>query len=374
MLTISEMRGRARAFVNEWAGETREAAERQTFWNEWFEVFGIRRRRLVTFERNVKKLSGSTGQIDAFWPGMLLVEHKSAGEDLDEAMGQAEGYLNGLKEEELPRLIVLSDFAKFRVLNLETREEEPFPLEAFPTKLELFTFLAGYRPRWFAEEDEVNVHAAELMGVLHDLLTESGYEGHQLRVMLVRVLFLLFADDTGLWGETGLFEDYIERKTAEDGSDLGMHLATLFEVLDHRTEQRQTTLDEALQPFPYVNGQLFRERIPVAAFDPTMRDTLLHACRFNWSKISPAIFGSIPVGYEAGRAPGHRRALHDRAQHPQDDRSAVPGRASCSAGCRCVRPEGIARAVRRTAQAQVLRSGVRLRELLGDRLPGASPG
>ncbi len=300
------MRGRARAFVNEWAGETREAAERQTFWNEWFEVFGIRRRRLVTFERNVKKLSGRTGQIDAFWPGMLLVEHKSAGEDLDQAMGQAEGYLNGLREEELPRLIVLSDFASFRVLNLETREEEPFALGELPEKLELFTFLAGYRPRWFAEEEKVNVHAAELMGVLHDRLAESGYDGHELRVMLVRVLFLLFADDTGLWGETGLFEEYVERKTTEDGSDLGMHLATLFEVLDHRTERRQTTLDEALQPFPYVNGQLFRERIPVAAFDQTMRDTLLLACRFNWSKISPAIFGSM---FQSVMKPAERRAI-----------------------------------------------------------------
>lgn len=135
------MRGRARGFVNEWQGETREAAERQTFWNEWFEVFGIRRRRRVVFERNVRKLSGTLGQIDAFWPGMLLVEHKSAGEDLDAAMDQAEGYLNGLKEEELPRVIVLSDFARFRVLNLETRDEVEFPVGEFPEKLELFTFL-----------------------------------------------------------------------------------------------------------------------------------------------------------------------------------------------------------------------------------------
>jgi hypothetical protein len=293
VLTISEMRGRARAFVNEWEGETREAAERQTFWNEWFEVFGIRRRRRVIFERNVRKLSGTLGQIDAFWPGMLLVEHKSAGEDLDAAMNQAEGYLNGLKDEELPRLIVLSDFARFRVLNLETRDEVAFPLEEFPERLELFTFLAGYRPRWFVEEDEVNVQAAELMGLLHDRLAETGYGGHGLRVMLVRLLFLLFADDTGLWGETGLFEDYIERKTAEDGSDLGMHLSALFEVLDDTPEQRQTTLDESLQQFPYVNGHLFEERIPTATFDAEMRETLLRACRFNWSKISPAIFGSM---------------------------------------------------------------------------------
>lgn len=287
------MRGRARAFVNEWEGETREAAERQTFWNEWFEVFGIRRRRRVIFERNVRKLSGSLGQIDAFWPGMLLVEHKSEGESLDAAMDQAERYLNGLEEDELPRLIVLSDFARFRVLNLETRDEIQFPLEEFPDQLELFTFLAGYRPRWFVEEDEVNVQAAELMGVLHDRLAETGYEGHPLRVMLVRLLFLLFADDTGLWGETGLFEDYVQRKTAEDGRDLGLHLGALFEVLDKEPGQRQTTLDESLQQFPYVNGRLFQEQIPLATFDPEMRETLLRACRFNWSKISPAIFGSM---------------------------------------------------------------------------------
>lgn len=306
MLTISEMRGRARAFVNEWEGETREDAERQTFWNEWFEVFGIRRRRRVTFERNVKKLTGTTGQIDAFWPGNLLVEHKSAGHDLDAAMGQAEGYLTGLNDEELPRLIILSDFARFRVLNLETREEIEFQLAEFPDRLEMFTFLAGYRPRWFQEEDEVNVKAAELMGDLHDRLAESGYAGHELRVTLVRLLFLLFADDTGLWGETGLFEDYLERKTAEDGSDLGMHLGALYEVLDRPPENRQRTLDESLQPFPYVNGRLFAERISLAAFDARMRETLLLACRFNWSKISPAIFGSM---FQSVMKPEERRAI-----------------------------------------------------------------
>src|SRR5215213_7894653 len=300
------MRGRARAFVHEWEGETREAAERQSFWNEWFEVFGIRRRRWVIFERNVRKLSGTTGQIDAFWPGTLLIEHKSAGEGLDAAMAQAEGYLNGLDEEELPRLIVISDFSRFRVLNLETREELEFTLAEFPDKLDLFIFLAGYRPRWFEDDDEVNVQAAELMGDLHDRLAESGYEGHDLRVLLVRLLFLMFADDTGIWGETGLFEDYVERKTDADGSDLGMHLSTLFEVLDAPADERQTTLDETLQQFPYVNGNLFGERIRVASFESEMRQTLLSACRFNWSKISPAIFGSM---FQSVMNPLERRAI-----------------------------------------------------------------
>jgi type I restriction-modification system DNA methylase subunit len=131
------------------------------------------------------------------------------------------------------------------------------------------------------------------MGLLHDQLKATGYGVHGLRLMLVRLLFLMFADDTGLWGETGLFEDYIERKTAEDGSDLGMHLGALFEVLDKKQERRQTNLDEALAQFPYVNGSLFREPAPLASFDSEMRETLLRVCRFNWSKISPAIFGSM---------------------------------------------------------------------------------
>lgn len=294
MLTIAEIRARVGAFARRWDGETREAAERQTFWNEWFAAFGIdRRRRGIIFERNVKKLKGTTGQIDVFWPGKILVEHKSAGEDLDRAMDQAAGYLDGLPDEELPELIVLSDFARFRVRRLEPNQEVEFTLAELPQHVELFTFLAGYRPRWFEDQDEVNVQAAEIMGRLHDRLAETGYAGHHLRLLLVRLVFLMFADDTGALGETGAFEDYLERKTAVDGSDLGSRLGLLFQVLDTPPDQRQSTLEEPLQLMPYINGELFREHIPMASFDVAMRVGLLLACRFDWSKISPAIFGSM---------------------------------------------------------------------------------
>ena len=193
MLTINDIRGNANAFVKEWQGETREDAERQSFWNDFFEIFGIKRRRFVTFERNVTKLKGTPGRFDAFWPGNLLVEHKSAGQDLDKAMDQAEGYLNTLAEEELPRLIVLSDFARFRVLNLETGDEVEFPLAELPDHIETFTFLAGYRPRWFEDQAEVNVKAAALMGKIYDRLAENGYDGEQLNLLLVRLVFLMFA-------------------------------------------------------------------------------------------------------------------------------------------------------------------------------------
>jgi len=208
-------------------------------------------------------------------------------------MDQAEAYLNTLPEEELPRLIVLSDFARFRVLNLETTEEIEFALEELPEHIEMFTFLAGYRPRWFEDQAEVNVKAARLMGRIYDRLAENGYEGAQLNLLLVRLVFLMFADDTGLWGETGLFEDYIERKTDEDGSDLGPRLGQLFELLDTPMDKRQSAIEESLKPFPYVNGHLFSDQLPLAAFDQETREQLLLACRFNWSKISPAIFGSM---------------------------------------------------------------------------------
>jgi len=302
VLTVAEIRGRARAFVNEWHGETRESAERQSFWNDWFRVFGIQRRRLVAFEHHIKKLSGRSGAIDVFWPGKILAEHKSAGENLDAAMVQAEGYLAGLEEPELPRLVVLSDFARFRVRDLDAAEEVEFSLDDFPDRIELFTYLAGYRPRVFQDQADVDTAAAELMGRIYDALDASCYGGHDLRVLLVRLLFLLFADDTGIW-ETGLFEEFLEQRTSTDGRDLGMHLGTIFQVLDTPEEARQAALDEGVRAFPYIDGQLFSERISLAAFDRATRERLLEASRFN---LDPPIRRSSRRR-EAFGAPRHHR-------------------------------------------------------------------
>ncbi len=291
MLTIAEIRARSVAFSAEWRDESRESAEKQSFWNEWFEVFGIRRRRVAAFEHYVKKLSGS-GEIDAFWPGRILVEHKSRGKDLDAAMDQAIDYLDGVTEADLPELIVVSDFARFVVRNLDTGQEFGFSIDEFPDQVEMFAFLAGYRRREVRAEDEVNIEAAELMGRVHDALATSGYEGHELRVLLVRLVFILFADDSGVW-ESGLFEELLEQRTDESGRDLGAVLAQLFQTLDTPEDKRQSTLDPALQAFPYVNGRLFEEHLPLAAFDVSIREKLIEACRFNWSAISPAIFGSL---------------------------------------------------------------------------------
>jgi hypothetical protein len=291
-LSWNEIRDRALGFSREWADECSEDAEAKSFWDAFFNVFGITRRRIASFESPVKKGDGHGGFIDLLWKGVLLVEHKSRGKDLDRAARQAFDYFPGLKERDLPRYVLVSDFARFRLFDLDRDEQHDFTLAELPAHIHLFGFIAGYQTRSFGQQDPVNVQAAEKLGRLHDQFKATGYDGHALEILLVRTLFCLFAEDTALF-ERRQFQDYLEQRTVEDGSDLGMHLAQLFQVLDTAPEKRHTTLDEQLALFPYVNGQLFAEALPIAACDRAMRETLLDCCALDWSRISPAIFGSL---------------------------------------------------------------------------------
>ncbi len=292
-LSLNEIRERARAFAREWADETSERAEAQSFWNEFFNVFGVNRRRVAVFEQKAARFSGSQhGRIDVFWPGVMLAEHKSEGRDLDAAFEQATDYFAGLKDAELPRFVLVSDFQRFRLHDLETGERTDFPLAELPRQIGRFGFISGYQTRTYKEEDPVNVQAAERMGRLHDALKAAGYDGHALELLLVRLLFCLFADDTGIFPRQS-FHELIAQRTREDGSDLGMWLGRIFQVLDTPPEKRQTTLDEQLAELPYVNGRLFEERLPLADFDAPMRALLLDASTLDWSRISPAIFGAM---------------------------------------------------------------------------------
>jgi hypothetical protein len=130
------------------------------------------------------------------------------------------------------------------------------------------------------------------MGRLHDKLKDIGYEGHALELYLVRLVFLLFADDTNIF-EKGIFYDYLNLTTEEDGSDLAATLAQLFEVLNTPKVKRLRNINESLNAFPYVNGKLFEEHLPTAAFDSQIRKILMDCCLLDWGKISPAIFGSL---------------------------------------------------------------------------------
>ena len=302
-LSWNEIRQRAIQFSHEWKGATEERAEAQSFWNEFFNVFGVKRRTVASFEEPVRSLKDTWHYIDLFWRGKLLAEHKSAGRSLDKASSQAFDYIQELKtegrESEIPRYIVLSDFRRIVLHDLEPEKGEPpaieFFLEDLHQHVKHFAFLIGQKTHRFGEEDPANLEAAAIMAELHDTVADGGYSTEHLERMLVRLLFCLFADDTGIF-ETSQFDLWLSNRTREDGSDLGAQLAHLFQILDTPEEKRGKHLEEDLAAFPYINGQLFAERLPTADFNNDMRNRLVAACRFDWSRISPAIFGSLFQG------------------------------------------------------------------------------
>lgn len=305
----NEIRTSAAAFATRWADETNEKAESQTFWNEFLAIFGIDRRRVAVFEKRAQRTSTAGGGfIDIFWPGTLIAEQKSAGKSLEDAEQQAIDYLESIDVDDFPGLIITSDFAKMRVRDIGgDNEPYTFPLTRLPEEIDRLGHLAGYKKREFSGGDEelANIQAAKLMGRLYEELSRNGYEGHDASILLVRLLFLMFGDDTGMW-EKGLFAEFVDARTAPDGSDLGAQLAHLFQVLDKEETSRPAAIDELLARFPYVNGHLFSERIDIPAFDRRMRDELVKATEFDWSKISPAVFGSL---FQAIKSKEARREL-----------------------------------------------------------------
>jgi len=325
-LSWNEIRSRAIAFSREWTtrplpAKGAERAEAQTFWNEFFEVFGKKRRHVAAFEALVKNLDGNYSRIDLLWPGTLLAEHKSPGENLSKAEAQGMAYISALqdggRDNEAPRYLIVSDFNKIALHDLEPEQDPKLPLfkrlpptleftlQDLPKNVHAFGFMAGYRTYRVKEEDPANIEAAELLAKLHDVLEDGGYPKKDLDRFLVRILFCLFAEDTGIFNPKA-FEEYLDNHTVEDGSDLGLRLDKLFRILDSSPEKRQAGLDDELAELPYVNGRLFEERLEFAEFNRDMRNQLLACTRFNWSRISPAIFGSL---FQAIMEPKERRQI-----------------------------------------------------------------
>ena len=196
-LSWNEMRARAASFADEWRDAAYEKGETQSFYNEFFEIFGVRRRTVARYEAHVQKLDNQSGFINLFWPGVLIVEQKSAGRDLARAYGQAGEYFDSLSERDWPRYILVSDFQSFELHDLDEGEQTCFALADLPSHVEAFGFILGVQRRTFRDQDPVNVEASASMGRLHDALEASGYGGHDLEVFLARTVFRLFADDTG---------------------------------------------------------------------------------------------------------------------------------------------------------------------------------
>lgn len=299
-LVLPDIRSRAGAFVAQWRdAEGYERGEAQSFVRDLLRVFGITRSGAALYEKRARRAStGGQGYIDALISGTALIEMKSAGADLAKAEAQALDYMESLTEHERPDFVITSDFKCFRLLDLAADSAETelleFSLEELPAHVEDLMFLAGYRRAKFgsAEQETASIKAAQLMAQLYEHLESTGYDEHQASIFLIRTLFCLYADDSGLW-ERDLFSRYIEERTSEDGSDLGAQLSTLYQALNRPEDKRYGRDDDLIMAFPYVNGSVFGEAIDIPYFDRASRELLLQAAYFNWSSISPAIFGSL---------------------------------------------------------------------------------
>jgi len=307
-LSLREMQNRARKFVADWQGETRENAESQSWWNDFFDIFGVARREVASYERWAKRAStGRQGRIDVFMPGVMIAEHKSLGKDEGRGVSQAEDYLRGgdIGHHEYPRFLVSCDFDRITLDDLESDDPAfSFRLKDLPKYVQRFAFLGGYTPprRRQGEGEAVSVKAARSMSALHEVLLgdvdtdEDSHQSEQAAIFMTRILFLLYGDDAvGLW-EPGSFEAYLKNSTSPDGADVGPSIAYLFQILDTPPTRRSATLSPLLSVFPYVNGGLFADRVDIPDFTAEMRQALLSACELDWAGISPAIFGSLFQG------------------------------------------------------------------------------
>ncbi|GHU14830.1 methylase [Betaproteobacteria bacterium] len=299
-LSWVEIQERAKVFAGKWkATKGREEAHAQTFLRDFFNVFGAVDvlDNADEFEHKVKVDDGRNGYIDCFWKKRIAIEMKSRGKNLEDAYEQAKNYVVHLPAEEIPELVMVSDFDNIILYRRVTGEKTAIKLENLAKHVKKFAILAGYEAtKTYDAQIELNVKAAEKMAKLHDALKATGYEGHPLEVYLVRLLFCLFADDTDIFPKDG-FHAYVDNARA-DGSDLSLRIHKLFETLNLSPEERakKKLLSDDLKQFGYVNGGLFNAPLPTADFDANMRKILLDCCDFDWSRISPAIFGAMFQG------------------------------------------------------------------------------
>lgn len=305
-LTTNEVRKRLTAFAKEWKDAHSEKSQAQTFWLRFYECFGIRPESATIYEKSVGKINGGHGFIDSFIPGLLIVEHKSRGKSLDAAFDQAADYFLALSEEERPRYIITSDFARFKLYDLKAGIQSECALKDLPKRAGWFSFLVEGEAPEITEESPINRKAAYAVSRLHEALLRAKFTGRDLEVLLTRLLFCFFADDTGIFGADGQFRRLVEA-TRADGRDTGARLAELFDVLNTPEAERQSTLDEDLAAFSYINGNLFADRTRIPSFDADLRTLVVECSELDWSGISPAIFGAMFQGVLEAHTPNETR-------------------------------------------------------------------
>jgi hypothetical protein len=297
-LQWDEYRKNAQLFVLDYLEVKDEKGEAHSFWDRFFEIFGLQRIRFASHEARVKREGNKQGYIDLLWSGKLLVEHKSATKDkaadFEDALTQSLGYIDGLKKEDQPQKLILCNFKRFRIYDLNNMDIfDEIRLEDLPKCLEKFDFFIKFAQISYKEEEDLNIKAVERITNVYRTFKSHKYLGHDLELLLVRTLFCLFAEDTGIF-KPKQFSKYLENHTMPDGSNIGVALFELFEVLNTPVRLRKNTPNDPLSAFAYVNGGLFAEKIKEPPAIHGIRNALIMCGEmFDWSKISPEIFGSL---------------------------------------------------------------------------------
>jgi len=289
-------RNAAAAFADKWKSYTDEKQYAESFWREFFMTLcGVEDEQIagIEYQKRVKStISGNQEYIDVYWKNVALIEHKTAGLNLDKAELQARGYWLSLPPGYRPKTIIVSDFLNFRLIDVALNRTHDFPLSKLPENIHRFeAIISGNRTRISEEEITVDQVAAKLMANLYLELEDHGFEGHETSIFLIRILFLLFGDDTGMWEKNTFLKLVMGSK--EDGTDIGSKFDTLFEILNTPKNERPKALGEEFKPFPYVNGGIFAEKISVINFNKKMRVALVDVANYDWTTINPTIFGSL---------------------------------------------------------------------------------
>lgn len=311
---LTSMMSHWRPRIDEWKSTDKRHTEKshaQQFWSDLLRSFGVIPERIDLFERDAARAStGNTGYIDLFWSGVVLGEAKSLGRDLDAAFSQALDYLAGgsIEQHEWPKHVLVSDFEYLRLTQLgDDGWTQVFTIDELPDHVDQLMFLTGQETITKREEEQASIHASKIMAHLYSVMLgedadenvgddaptdpeEEDWQVQKTSVFLTRILFLLYGDDAGLWNEADLFYRFVLYDTT--GDNLGAQLNMLFQVLN-TPENKRARVPESMAKFPYVNGSLFNDPMPMEFFDAEMREALLSACRFHWTRISPAIFGSM---------------------------------------------------------------------------------
>ena len=324
MLTDKQQKAAAAEFAANWEGKGYEKGESQPFWLDLLtNVFGIEHTaQFISFENQVKL--SNTSFIDGFIDKThVLIEQKSLDKDLLKPIKQSDGssltpyeqarrYANELPYSKRPRWVVVSNFKSFLVYDMENPSGKPeeILLKDLAKDYKRLQFLVDDHNAKIKKELEVSVKAGDLVGLIYDNLLkeyinpESPETLKSLNVLCVRLVFCLYAEDAGIFGKPNMFHDYL---APIEASKIRKSLIELFEVLNTPYDKRDPYMEAELSAFPYVNGGLFaNENIEIPNFTEDLKTTLLSKASddFDWSEISPTIFGAI---FESTLNPETRR-------------------------------------------------------------------